>query len=59
MNKYTFTCEDTTSGRSIKNVVEFDAVTISEIIPEFEKFLLGAGYVLPKGVHIGYVEEDI
>ena len=45
MSKFTFTYEGTPSpGRHSKNIVEFNAVTLGDIIPEFEKFLLGLDY---------------
>jgi len=60
MSKFTFTFEETPSpGRHTKNTVEFNAVTLGDIIPEFEKFLLGLGYILPIGVHIGFQNDDI
>ena len=60
MSKFTFTYEGTPSpGRHSKNIVEFNAVTLGDIIPEFEKFLLGLGYILPNGVHIGFENGDI
>ena len=60
MSKFTFTFEGTPSpGRHSKNTAEFNAVTLGDIIPEFEKFLLGLGYILPNGVHIGFQNDDI
>ena len=60
MSKFTFTFEGTPSpGRHSKNTAEFNAVTLGDIIPEFEKFLLGLGYILPNGVHIGFENGDI
>ena len=60
MSKFTFTYEGTPSpGRHSKNTVEFNAVTLGDIIPEFERFLLGLGYILPNGVHIGFENGDI
>jgi hypothetical protein len=60
MSKFTFTFEGTPSpGRHTKNTVEFNAVTLGDIIPEFEKFLLGLGYILPSGVHIGFQDDNI
>ncbi len=60
MSKFTFTFEGTPSpGRHTKNTVEFNAVTLGDIIPEFERFLLGLGYILPIGVHIGFQDDNI
>ena len=60
MSKFIFTYEGTPSpGRHSKNTAEFNAVTLGDIIPEFEKFLLGLGYILPNGVHIGFENGDI
>ena len=55
MSKFTFTYEGTPApGQHTKNTVEFNAVTVGDILREVEKFLLGLGYVLPKDTHIGY-----
>ena len=60
MSKFTFTFEGTPSpGRYSKHTVEFNAVILGDIIPEFERFLLGCGYILPSGVHIGFENDGI
>lgn len=59
MSKFTLINEDESSegdGISRKLTVEFEAITLSEILDELEYFLRGAGYHL-KG-HLVIEEED-
>lgn len=47
MNKFTLICEyigDTIDSRKIKNTMEFEAVTLDEVVPQLESFLRGSGY---------------
>ena len=59
MSKFTFTYEETPApGQHSKYTAEFHAVILCDVVSEFEKFLLGLGYVLPKDTHIGYEKDD-
>jgi len=42
-----------------KVTVTTDAVTLDELVPVFERFLLACGFGLPPGAHIGYEYDDV
>jgi hypothetical protein len=47
--KFTFTCEDnqlpvTDYARNTKVTVEFEALSLREVLPQIEYFLKGSGY---------------
>lgn len=50
MQKFTFKCEYLDPYRS--NEISFEAVTLSEILEEFEFFLKGSGYSLKGNITI-------
>lgn len=54
MSRFTFICED--DYTSSKTTVEFDGVTLSDVLPEFERFLRGAGFHF-KGI-LDFIDED-
>jgi hypothetical protein len=45
MAKFTFTREETTYYNNAKSSTEFSAVSIDDVLIEFEQFLKGAGFV--------------
>lgn len=47
MPKFKFTCDHSESlGRELINTQEFTAVTINDVLENFEMFLRGAGYTI-------------
>lgn len=50
MSKFTFICEDEpmpfSNGVVTKRTFEFDAIQLQDIVEEFERFLIGAGFGL-------------
>lgn len=44
INKFTFTSEFLCEKNPVKNTLEFNAVSLDEILPYVEDFLKGAGY---------------
>ena len=38
--------------------VTTDAVSLEDLVPVFERFLLACGYILPSGCHIGYEYDE-
>jgi hypothetical protein len=54
MAKYTFICEED-CGKTVK--MEFNEISLPEVLQEFEFFLLASGYVLKGSVIISEDEE--
>jgi hypothetical protein len=50
MSKFTFICEDEPmpfgEGVTTKRIFEFDAIQLDDIVEEFERFLMGAGFTI-------------
>lgn len=45
MSKFTFIREESTYYNNAKSTAEFSAVTLEDVIQEFEQFLRGSGFV--------------
>jgi hypothetical protein len=57
MSKFTFICDETpfpysNEGVNAKRTVEFSAVSLTDILTEFEQFLKGNGFVFDGNIDI-------
>lgn len=57
MSKFTFICDETpfpysNEGVNARRTVEFSAVSLTDILTEFEQFLKGNGFVFDGNIDI-------
>jgi hypothetical protein len=58
MSKFTFIKEEGTYCTNSKQTVEFSAVSMDEVLQQFETFLRGAGFIFDGNVNIVKDEES-